>query len=475
MICASFVRPTQETSVTVEDQNERIKDYCQTVGLSVSIHYVDDCVMDENGTFNLMKQDGISGKYDCIAFDSMQIFGKNYLLALDLLKRAFVPIGIHFIFVDDQFCSFEHTRRQIGNYLSEKRKQYLERIHHHIHQYRRAIPIAQVTKYGYLRVEGKDELIIDEEVRPVVERIFDLALNGMTYSKISTLLNEENVKSAATRLSEIYGKFTPKNNHWGNKGIFSILSDSVYSGEWNFSFEGKTKIISCPAYISKEKQQLILEKYQNRRVIVNRQENPFRNYVFDKETGERLASKFSVKYGHVGYRFFEKRDQMIKYKTCFVSVSDIQNALIDKIKAEKQAAQEALNYYMSIDGKQHRDMLLSDYKEKGQALFKELVTSVSKLPVGKEDNDDFRFLKEEIAELDRRFLEIADEYEKQKAFYTKANPWIRLYLSFNEEKIKSPKEIKRYLNKVVFDKFGNFDIVLNSMDSKIIPPGSVPE
>lgn len=471
MICASFVSSMQDESISIEEQEKKIQDYCQMIGMPISIRYVDDHAMDANGTFNTMKQEGVSRKYECIAFYSMWIFEKNYLLILDLLKRVFVPIGIHFIFADDKYCSFEHTHREIIGYISEKRKQYMERIHHQIRQYHRAIPVAEITKYGYLRVKGKDELVIDEEVRPIVERIFDLAMKGMTYSRISELLNEEKVKSVAMRLSEIYGKFTPKKNHWGNRGIFSILCDPVYSGEWNFTFEGKTKIVECPAYISKEKQQLILKKLENKRVVRNRQENPFRDYTFDRDTGRKLVAKFSGKYGHVGYRFFDKREKMIKYKTVFVSIADIQNALTSQINAEKQAAQEALNFYMTLEGKQYIDTLLSDCKEKGQALFKELVAAISELPVIEEKSDFFQQQNNNVSMLDKRFLEIAEEYERQKAFYTKANPWIRLYLSFNEEKLKSPKEIKRYLEKVVFDQYGNFEIILHCMDAKITVPG----
>ena len=46
--------------------------------------------------------------------------------------------------------------------------------------------------YGYkMHPTEKNKIVIDEEVAPVVRRIFAMALDGMSCRKIATTLNEE--------------------------------------------------------------------------------------------------------------------------------------------------------------------------------------------------------------------------------------------------------------------------------------------
>ena len=53
--------------------------------------------------------------------------------------------------------------------------------------------------YGYkMHPTEKNKIVIDEEVAPIVRRIFALALSGISCRKIATTLNEEGVPTPST-------------------------------------------------------------------------------------------------------------------------------------------------------------------------------------------------------------------------------------------------------------------------------------
>ena len=80
--------------------------------------------------------------------------------------------------------------------------------------------------FGYTKdPDNKNQLLVDEEQAIVVKRIFDMALNGLSYYKIADILTNEGVKTPAA----YYG--FEHFNKWNSKTIYDILNNQIYTGD----------------------------------------------------------------------------------------------------------------------------------------------------------------------------------------------------------------------------------------------------
>ena len=117
MICVSYTR-TMSCSLLEEApadiisvQNKRIAEYASKRKWKIEKKYSDrKSDRNEDTAFRVLREDGISQKYDCVIFDSMLRFGTTGYHAYDVLAIVFLPAGIHFAVVEDDFCSVDHTK-----------------------------------------------------------------------------------------------------------------------------------------------------------------------------------------------------------------------------------------------------------------------------------------------------------------------------------------------------------------------------
>ena len=87
--------------------------------------------------------------------------------------------------------------------------------------------------YGYkMHPTEKNKIVIDEEVAPVVRRIFAMALDGMSCRKIATTLNEEGVPTPATYCGWNMGRKDPYAGLWSSERISEILQNETLPGQY---------------------------------------------------------------------------------------------------------------------------------------------------------------------------------------------------------------------------------------------------
>ncbi|KNB62267.1 recombinase family protein [Chryseobacterium sp. Hurlbut01] len=111
---------------------------------------------------------------------------------------------------------------------------------------------SQNIPYGYKKGENK-QLIICEDERKIIERIYNLYKDGLGIRRISTILNNEKVPTRYNKIhQEKYIKFKSgrilgKDIRWSDKQIHDIIKNTLYIGERKF----KGEILDCPAIIDK--------------------------------------------------------------------------------------------------------------------------------------------------------------------------------------------------------------------------------
>ena len=129
--------------------------------------------------------------------------------------------------------------------------------------------------YGYkMHPTEKNEIVIDEEVAPVVRRIFAMALDGMSCRKIATTLNEEGVPTPATYCGWNMGRKGPYAGLWSSERISEMLQNETYLGNM---VQGRTVKIS---YKSKK----CLKQDRENWVVVENTHEP----LIDKETFQKV-------------------------------------------------------------------------------------------------------------------------------------------------------------------------------------------
>lgn len=89
--------------------------------------------------------------------------------------------------------------------------------------------------YGYLKSpEDKHKLIVDEETAPVVRKIFELKLAGLSAKKITIILNDSGIPSPAQyALQKKRGMDWRRKNSisgWDSTKVIGILKDERYAG-----------------------------------------------------------------------------------------------------------------------------------------------------------------------------------------------------------------------------------------------------
>lgn len=85
--------------------------------------------------------------------------------------------------------------------------------------------------YGYkMHPTEKNKIIIDEEVAPIVRRIFAMALDGVSCRQIAATLNEEGVPTPATYCGWNMGRKGSYAGLWSSERISNMLQNETYIG-----------------------------------------------------------------------------------------------------------------------------------------------------------------------------------------------------------------------------------------------------
>lgn len=192
--------------------------------------------------FKQMMEDARSGKINCIVVKDLSRLGRNYVEAGDYLEKIFPFLGVRFIAVNDNYDSSninssdqlvaslknlvndayaKDLSRKISTAMQEKR--------------RRGDFVGAYEPYGYRRdPKNTSKLIIDPDIAPIVQEIFELRSTGIGIEKICRVLNEKGYPSPG-RLRFERGIITHNNRKgselpWNRHVLTDLLRNVVYIG-----------------------------------------------------------------------------------------------------------------------------------------------------------------------------------------------------------------------------------------------------
>lgn len=183
-------------------------------------------------------------KINCIIVKDLSRFGREYLEVGSYVELVLPIFDTRFISINDRFDTNDYIgttggielalRNLINGMYSQdisvKVKSALKTRH------RQGEYIGGNPFYGYIRdPKDKHHLIVDEQVRPVIERIFRLTIDGCSSMQIARVLNTEGIlcpveykKLKGIRYSK---QLTEKKALWIQCTVRKIVKDLRYTGK----------------------------------------------------------------------------------------------------------------------------------------------------------------------------------------------------------------------------------------------------
>lgn len=222
--------------------NDYIKRRCSEIALYK--FYIDDGFSGldfERPAFNSMMEDIRKGLIDLVIVKDTSRLGREFILTNNIIQRILPSLNVRYISILDDYDSFNgNTNEEMLMFKSLSNDFYTRDISRKVKgsftckmasgQY-----IGSFAPYGYNKKEhDKNSLVIDDEVAPVVRKIFEMYLAGMGKQTIAQYLTSEGIPTPYDyKMSK--GFFTKKrdtdNNFWSSATIRNILKSRVYIGD----------------------------------------------------------------------------------------------------------------------------------------------------------------------------------------------------------------------------------------------------
>lgn len=504
----------REKSYSIETQILSCKEYALKENIDVLEVYTDyeySGTNFERPSFQNMMQDIRDRRINCIIIRDLSRLGREYLEMGRLIDKVFPFLGVRFISVNDKLDtvketdskkSFEVTLKNIINDMYAKDISVKIKTSKH-NRARNGYFIGSVPPYGYKIKKSKEgqKLVIDENVRFIVEEMFDLTLQGKSQYEVAKHFNEKGYAPGMIyyKTGRVYRE--DDDPEWNKGTISKMLTNPAYTGtlvqgvkQQNLAkgikqhFVDESQYIICEnaheAIISKEVHERILRERQERKKnhvfnspmhnFENRDyENRFKGLVINNNTGKELNRRTRI-YGKNRDRLYysfqnERFSGSIKpEKSVFIMERDLDQAISDKISEFIMKTTSKTKFVNRIKARFNKaiDVFKKDIENlKRKNLNEENIIqrAYEEYSLGKIDRDEY-LLSREIAQshmstFDNEISAIDVNISKLKKERLKSTKWINdLYASKNLE--KPPGDLIHSLIEkiIVYDKH-EFEIV----------------
>ena len=227
-------------SQSVQNQESLLREFVQQHCLSVYDTYVDDSWSGTNfdrPDFQRMIADIEAKKVNMVITKDLSRLGRDYIMTGHYMERYSPEHRVRYIsLLDGIHTGVDSTANDITPFRAIMNDMYAKDISKKIKSVKRDKQrkgqfIGGKPVYGYkMHPTEKNKIVIDEEVAPVVRRIFALALSGMSCRKIATMLNEEGVPTPAAYCGWKVGNPGPYTGLWSSERISETLKNETYIG-----------------------------------------------------------------------------------------------------------------------------------------------------------------------------------------------------------------------------------------------------
>lgn len=225
-VCGLYMRVSTEDQAregfSLPEQKERLEAYCKFKGFVIKDYYTDAGISAKTGNyrpeFERLKEDIKSKKINTIIALKQDRITRS-IFDWEELMRFLEENDAYLDCVNDDINTTNANGKMVSRILMSVSQQEIERTSE-----RTKVGLAGAIKQGHIPHQAplgykhdNKKLVIDHLTRDVVIRIFELYHKGMSYQKISTLFNKE----------QVLGK-----TNWRDSSIVAILENEIYKGDF---------------------------------------------------------------------------------------------------------------------------------------------------------------------------------------------------------------------------------------------------
>lgn len=292
----------------------------------------------ERPAYIQMMSDVRNGKINCIIVRDLSRLGREHIEMGRLIDKVFPFLGVRFISVTDNLDtvdgldnnkSFEVMLKNIINdmYAKDISTKIISAKHTRAKE---GYFIGSVPPYGYKidKTSKGQKLVINEETFPIIRKIFDWTLEGMSQYEVTIELNRMRIATASHyhKTGELYRQ--EGGQEWSKSTVSHMLVNETYTGklvqgkrrqnlvkgESQYSTSPEDWIVaenSHKAIISNEEYQLIQKMRRERKEnhyfsyepndLKRDYENRYRGLIFLKDNQRPLYRRARI-YGKVEKR-----------------------------------------------------------------------------------------------------------------------------------------------------------------------------
>lgn len=225
-----------EESESIENQKMLLTEYAEKHGWGIYKIYSDDNMSgkysdedDKRKGFHEMIEDARAGRFDIVLCKTQSRFSRNASVVEKYVEHLFREWNIRFVTVVDNADNFDIRNKKARQINSLVNEWFLEDLSENIKEVylckmKNGEYLAPFAPFGYKKDgERKNHLIIDENLRGAVEKIFSMYLEGFSGARIADKLNADAIPSPHFVLTGI-------KKPWRGDAVYRILHNRAYIG-----------------------------------------------------------------------------------------------------------------------------------------------------------------------------------------------------------------------------------------------------
>lgn len=489
MRCVSYTRTTscrdagEIPADIIQQQNLHIQNYLKSHGWRLDGKYSDrKKSQDENAAFETMVQDGISRRFDMLIVDSLDRCGRSISCAEDVLVKTFFPAGIHFAVVQDDFCSTGKTMEETAAYVKQKRQLFSI---DHMHAYTRQQQLmgylsVHDEKYGYILSDDQKELLVDEEAAVVVREIFQMVIEGMSYTRIKDVLNSCEVEPPMLHMARVGKKnWAGTEAKWAAGSVKRVTSTTAYAGYWNKTINGEVQTLSITPILEPGIFEKAQEAIRGRTTTKNNTTSAagvFARRIFDRESGAKLYQRnFKT-----GVSAFVKEAQIAslpRNKNRYILLETVMAAARNAVAEEMELAERVMQRLDSDAAEEIRRDALERCSRQAGVVFQEMaaveqerIPLYRKLEAGEISaeaySEEKARIQQQLVLYDNDFRAVMDSFEEAQKAYSSQNPWLQAFAKTELPDSLSYEQVKQRIERVEVSHFDTVEVFMTQQGWK---------
>ena len=484
MRCVSYTRTTsckedgKIPADIIKRQDQHIQEYLKKQGWTLSAKYCDRKKdTEENAAFEELTKDGIDRKFDMVVVDSIDRCGRTISCADDVLVKTFVPAGIHFAVVQDEFISIGKTKEELYEYIKKARYEAVQlkgMREYAVREQLEGLYTVHDEKYGYILSEDRKELLVEEEAATIVREVLQMLLDGVSVKKIADIMNERGVESPMVHNARVGHKHWPHyENKWSEGSLRRILDCTAYDGYWKKTINGKLCTIPITPILEKGVFDKAKEIVKSRSTTKNRKGGklgPYVHKIFDEETGKPLYLR-NFQSGDSVFVLNSKINELPKSKRIYIEVDVVTRAVKEAIQSEMDMAERMTRYLETEAIQKLLQKEQQQYSEKAWMIFQEMEqVEKDRIPIYEKfkNNEltepEYLDKKEEIQsqlqmyEMD--FEGLMERFAEMKKAFSNENEWIKTFQRVELPEDLEFEHVKKWVDKIIVSNFKEVHVYL---------------